>query len=72
MAGMPTPKPRGCSTICLLIRKDHCEQLIDSPPQFRAWVYVRAGLVSPRGGPTAHAKEPNPPPGFARFSTART
>jgi hypothetical protein len=38
MAGIPTPKPRGCSTICLPICKDHYEQLIDSPPQFRAWL----------------------------------
>ncbi len=38
MAGIPTPKPRGCSTICLPIRKDLYDQLIDSPARFRAWL----------------------------------
>jgi hypothetical protein len=38
MAEIPHPKSRGCSTICLPIRKDLYEQLIDSPPLFRAWL----------------------------------
>jgi hypothetical protein len=38
MAGIPRPKPRGCSTICLPIRKDLYEQWIDTPQQFRAWL----------------------------------
>lgn len=38
MAGIPTPKPRGCSTICLPIRTDLYDQLIHDPARFRAWL----------------------------------
>ena len=38
LAGIPKPKPRGCSTICLPLGKDRYAQLIDSPAQFRDWL----------------------------------
>jgi hypothetical protein len=38
MADIPRPKPRGCSTICLPIGQDPYDQLIESPPLFRAWL----------------------------------
>src|SRR3954465_14960678 len=38
MAGCRQPKPRGFSTICLPIRKDLYEQIIDSSREFRRWL----------------------------------
>jgi hypothetical protein len=38
MAEEPKPKPRGFSTICLPIRKDHYEHIIASPALFRQWL----------------------------------
>src|SRR5438874_335877 len=35
MDAIPTPKPRGCSTICLPIDKDRYSQLIDHPARLR-------------------------------------
>jgi hypothetical protein len=38
MAASSQQKPRGCSTICLLIDQDRYQQLIDSPEEFRRWL----------------------------------
>jgi hypothetical protein len=38
MAACPNRKPRGFSTICLPIRKDHYLHIIDSPTRFRQWL----------------------------------
>src|SRR6266403_3880899 len=38
MAGSPQQKPRGFSTICLPIRKDLYQQIIDDTVRFRAWL----------------------------------
>jgi hypothetical protein len=38
MAGIPTPKPRGCSTICLPSRPEFYDQIIHDPARFRAWL----------------------------------
>jgi len=38
MAACPDPKPRGFSTICVPIRKDRYQQIIDSPTLFRQWL----------------------------------
>jgi len=38
MAGCPQQKPRGCSTICLPIRKDLYPKLVASPEAFRGWL----------------------------------
>jgi hypothetical protein len=38
MAEAPNPKPRGFSTICLPISKEHYQQIIDSPARYRQWL----------------------------------
>lgn len=38
MAVCPDSKPRGFSTICLPVRKERYQQVIDSPARFRHWL----------------------------------
>src|SRR5262245_25909223 len=38
MADYPQPRPRGFSTICLPIRKERYQQIIDAPALFRRWL----------------------------------
>jgi hypothetical protein len=38
MADYPRPRPRGCSTLCLPISKDHYQEIIASPAAFRGWL----------------------------------
>jgi hypothetical protein len=55
MAAASWGKPRGCSTICLPIRKDLYERIIDSPQQFRRWL-DQAFRDSPELFPKAFAQ----------------
>jgi hypothetical protein len=54
MAVAASDKPRGFSTICLPIRKDRYERIIDSPLLFRRWL-DQAFRASPELFPTAFA-----------------
>jgi hypothetical protein len=38
MAEAPDPRPRGFSTICVPVRKDRYQQVIDSPALYRHWL----------------------------------
>lgn len=54
MAVAARGKPRGCSTICLPIRKDLYERIVDAPQQFRRWL-DQAFRDSPERFPEAFA-----------------